>query len=567
MAGKVLTQLSEGATFAGDFRVEKALSAGGMGAVYVATQISTGKKRALKLMHPELLGDERLRKRFADEARVASLIESEHVVEVVGAGVDADTRMPWLAMELLQGEPLSAAIARWKRLDAKTTSLVFEQLCHAMGAAHRAGIVHRDLKPENIFLAEQKRANAGFVLKVLDFGIAKILADATTKATASLGTPLWMAPEQAQDARVDARTDVWALGLIAFHALTGRYYWKCARDGVPSVHPLMHEVLFEPLAPASERAQEIDVPAGSLPAGFDAWFARCVARETKERFDDATTLYAELASLLARHAEKVVIVVPEGIAPLGTGKEFAGVSTLSAFENATERAPEIVTPPPPRSRARSIGYAGVALVAISTLAGVGVKQLRNIEATEAATAPALPSASAYASASASSFASASASALSSASASAVDAGSSSDIADASIDAAPKPVMLSAAEYRKKGHEALAHHNWRGAHAAFEGAINQNQNDADALCGNADAYRGAGDIRSAWKFYMFCKTADRDSLAGALGFADAAWDLHQYDVARGAYQGVADQFRFNDLPPRVKERANSASDQARPSSSE
>ncbi|MBS2014550.1 MAG: hypothetical protein JST00_16810 [Deltaproteobacteria bacterium] len=132
--------LEAGSLFAGDFRVRRPLRAGGMGAVYVVDQVSTGMPRALKLMRPELVADESLRRRFEQEARVASRIASEHVVSVVAAGVDPATRMPWLAMELLDGEDLSSLLEREGALPPARVAAIFEQLCHAVGAAHAAGI-------------------------------------------------------------------------------------------------------------------------------------------------------------------------------------------------------------------------------------------------------------------------------------------------------------------------------------------------------------------------------------------------------------------------------------------
>jgi serine/threonine protein kinase len=177
-----ITNLLPGSVFAADFRIVRRLSQGGMGTVFVAEQLSTGKPRALKLMLPQLVADPVLRMRFAQEARIGSQIDSEHVVEVVGAGVDAATGMPWLAMELLRGEDLSQVIAHRGAMPVGEVLAVFEQLCHALGAAHAAGIVHRDLKPENLFLAEARRAGAAFTLKVLDFGIAKITQEATPRS-------------------------------------------------------------------------------------------------------------------------------------------------------------------------------------------------------------------------------------------------------------------------------------------------------------------------------------------------------------------------------------------------
>jgi serine/threonine protein kinase len=193
--------LAPGALFANDFCIERLLGQGGMGEVYVATQLSTGRRRALKLMHATFVQDERLRQRFSQEARVGSHIASEHVVEVIGAGVDAASGQPWIAMELLEGEDMASVLSRRSVLTTAEVAEVFGQLCHALGAAHTAGIVHRDLKPENIFLATSQTRDAHRTVKVLDFGIAKLLADARATGgndTGPIGTPLWMAPEQAQ---------------------------------------------------------------------------------------------------------------------------------------------------------------------------------------------------------------------------------------------------------------------------------------------------------------------------------------------------------------------------------
>jgi tRNA A-37 threonylcarbamoyl transferase component Bud32 len=284
-----------GTIFAGDFRVDRALSQGGMGAVYVAEQLSTGKQRALKVMLAALVSDPALRKRFEQEARIGSMIESEHVVEVVGAGIDQHMGLPWLAMELLQGEDLDHVVMARGPLPIHEVAQLFQQLCHAVGAAHRVGVVHRDLKPENVFLAKARRADATFMVKVLDFGIAKIVAEASTKQTAAMGSPIWMAPEQADQSPITPATDVWALGLIAFFLLTGRPFWRSANDETSTIPMVLKEVLFEPILPASVRTAEL---GRALPPGFDEWFSHCVARDPAHRFPDATQAGAALVSLL-----------------------------------------------------------------------------------------------------------------------------------------------------------------------------------------------------------------------------------------------------------------------------
>jgi serine/threonine protein kinase/formylglycine-generating enzyme required for sulfatase activity len=298
--------LRPGDTFAEDFVVVRDVSRGGMGVVYHVKQISTDRPRALKVMLSEVVGDLGLRKRFEQEARIGARIESDHVVEVVAAGVDTDSGVPWLAMELLDGRNLADALTERKMFQSREVLSIFEKICHAVGAAHRVGIVHRDLKPENIFLAKTRRVGEEYTVKVLDFGLAKLVAEAKTRRTAAVGSPKWMAPEQTDGSEISPETDVWALGLIAFKMLTGAYYWKSANRDEVTIPQLMREILFGDLPLASIRAAEIgDTPP--LPAGFDAWFGRCVARSRSERFANA--------DLALENVRRVLSSVDREIAP------------------------------------------------------------------------------------------------------------------------------------------------------------------------------------------------------------------------------------------------------------
>ena len=330
--------LTPGAIFARDFRVIRPLSAGGMGAVYVAEQLSTGKQRALKLMRPELVALPELRKRFEQEARLGSLIDSDHVVEVIGAGVDEASGMPWLAMELLSGRDLEAYAVQTGPCHPGTVALIFEQLCHALGAAHAKGVVHRDLKLENIFLATPRRADVPFTVKILDFGIAKVLAEAKTRITAAIGTPLWMSPEQSTaGAPITPASDVWPLGLIAFRLLTGKVYWKAANVAGASTIMLMRELLMDELSPASHRTAELG--GAPLPSGFDAWFAHCVERDPARRFADARVAFESLRPLLerAQHDRARAPGRAETAGPSGVQSGPVGSPTHSA--------PAALTPP------------------------------------------------------------------------------------------------------------------------------------------------------------------------------------------------------------------------------
>ncbi|MEZ4389875.1 MAG: protein kinase [Polyangiales bacterium] len=294
-----LPQLTPGMIFARDFRVVRLLSAGGMGAVYVVEQISTQRPRALKIMLPDLVRDPTSRARFTQEATVAGRIKSDHIVEVVSAGIDEATNTPWIAMELLEGEELAQAMTRRGALPPAEVMEVMRQLCHGLGAAHRAGLVHRDLKPENVFLCTARREGVPFMVKVLDFGIAKVVGESRTSAqsTSSIGSPMWMAPEQAEQGQIRPATDVWALGLIAFHLLTGRFYWRSVNLADVALAALMKEIFVDPIEPASQRAAQLGV-GQLIPPGFDGWFHRAVSRDATHRFVDAAEALAHLLPVL-----------------------------------------------------------------------------------------------------------------------------------------------------------------------------------------------------------------------------------------------------------------------------
>jgi tRNA A-37 threonylcarbamoyl transferase component Bud32 len=306
--------LDSGAIVAGQYRVVRRLAEGGMGAVYVAEQLSTGRERALKVMKPELVDDAKSVERFVLEARVGSKIDSDHVVEVVGAGVDAG--QPWLAMELLSGETLRERVEREGPLAPDRAREVFAQLGHALSRAHRAGLVHRDLKPENLFLATPRREGVPFTVKLLDFGIAKLVQEAarnTMSGTQSIGSPLWMAPEQANAQDISPATDVWALGLLAFYALTGLSYWKAAKSGV-NMTGLLVEILIDPLEPPSVRAASLGAKA-ELSQAFDRWFARCVARDPSGRYRDASEATSALLALFEERSSTLAAPAPAEVVP------------------------------------------------------------------------------------------------------------------------------------------------------------------------------------------------------------------------------------------------------------
>jgi serine/threonine protein kinase len=375
--------------FAEEFRVIKPLAAGGMGAVYVVEQLSTGKRRALKLMHASAAanGGER---RFEQEARTSALIPSEHVVDVIAAGVDKESRIPWLAMELLEGESLEQFLAHEGALAPRAALSLLEQIAHAIAAAHDIGIVHRDLKPDNIFLARSRSVNATHFVKVLDFGLAK-LVDSGSSNTMAMGSPLWMAPEQTQEGdAISCATDVWALGLITFRMLSGSLYWQTTEG---SLTALLTEILMKPLPPASQRARELG--AKPLPDGFDFWFDRCVARDPVHRFQHARQAFVELQTVLSGEPPPIELL------PTMTSE----VSAARPLHATTEALSSLSTPIAAKPKGRKVPL--FALFAVLLL-GAGAFFLSwkkkapssDAPAVSAATAqtPALPSTAAPASA-------------------------------------------------------------------------------------------------------------------------------------------------------------------------
>lgn len=349
--------LRPGDSVGGDFEVVRPLGSGGMGTVYLCRQRSTGRQRAVKVLHPLRAGVAKQRRRFEQEARVGALIDSPHVVEVIGAGVDETHGLPWLAMEYLEGENLADLVHRLGPLARSTTHELLEPVCEALAAAHAAGVVHRDLKPENIFVSY--RADDKPLVKLLDFGIANVISEARGSLTGGVGTPRWMAPEQTDlDYHALPASDVWSLGLLAYHLLTAALFWRG-----DTMAQLMNEIMVAPIPDASTRATL------ALPPGFDAWFKRCVTRDVDARFETAREAWAALAPLLAGEPHLPVVLTP----PKSIARESAGNSTtLSAIADTARASHTMVTPAKPKRRSvAALLVAGAAVAASVAIVVVG----------------------------------------------------------------------------------------------------------------------------------------------------------------------------------------------------
>ncbi|MDI1476723.1 protein kinase [Polyangium sp. y55x31] len=288
-------EVVEGAIFAGRYRLIRRLAAGAMGAVYEARHLGTDRRWALKVMLSHIIERPELRRRFELEARVTAHIESPFLVEVFDAGVDDATGVPFLVMELLRGEELGRCLRRVGRFSPEETLACLHQAALALDKTHRAGIVHRDLKPANLFLS--LREDGERRIKILDFGVAKIVADGTAGAgaTQTVGTPLYMAPEQFRGHRVSAATDIYALGMMAYTFLVGEAYWADERIEDDNLVAFALHAAYGPVEPAMERARRKGV---LLPAGFDGWFAKTTAVDPDRRFTSATAAVRALGDAL-----------------------------------------------------------------------------------------------------------------------------------------------------------------------------------------------------------------------------------------------------------------------------
>jgi serine/threonine-protein kinase len=218
----------EGAMIAGKYRIKRRIGAGGMGAVYEGEHVEIGKRVAIKVIEHEHSKSEELAARFRREARAASAVESEHIVQVFDVGRDPELGL-FMVMELLSGEDVLSRLEKsGGKLPVEEATTILLQTARALTKAHAAGVVHRDLKPANLFLTT--REDGSTCVKILDFGISKLQrpdgaggnTSSLTREGMVIGTPQYMSPEQAQGITVDARTDVWSLGAVAYELYAGR---------------------------------------------------------------------------------------------------------------------------------------------------------------------------------------------------------------------------------------------------------------------------------------------------------------------------------------------------------
>ena len=296
-----------GDVVAGKYTVVRVVGEGGMGIVYEATHQRLRQRVALKMLLPSMLENEVFVSRFEREARAAAQLRGRHCARVMDVDVTADG-LPYIVMDFLKGHDLQIEIERRGWLPIAEAVDYVLQACAAMVEAHQVGIIHRDLKPSNLFLERESDGADVYVVKVLDFGISKVGDDADSRLTdadAVMGTALYMSPEQVKASRtVDARADIWALGVILYEALSGRVPWT---GSTPQVAAMI----------VTEDAPDLQ-SFRQVPPGLAAIVHRCLQRDPNERFQDVKALASALAPFaLPGSAGRMFAdnIVPSGSSP------------------------------------------------------------------------------------------------------------------------------------------------------------------------------------------------------------------------------------------------------------
>ncbi|MFZ5897023.1 MAG: serine/threonine-protein kinase [Myxococcota bacterium] len=287
-----------GQVLAGKYRVERVLGQGGMGLVVLAHHLVLDERVAIKLMSSTALSDESIA-RFEREACAAVRIKSEHVVRVLDVG-RFDSGAPYMVMEFLDGEDLATRLSRTGQLPIEEAVDFVLQTCVALADAHSAGIVHRDLKPSNLFCV--RRSDGRSVIKLLDFGISKqsdalaeLVDTSVTKTGAVMGSPLYMSPEQVQSARdVDARSDIWSLGVVLFELIAGCPPFSGAAFGEVAIKI------------ATEEVPSLKLLRPDAPPALEHVLHRALAKDREQRYASVADLARALQPFAASGAKLLV---------------------------------------------------------------------------------------------------------------------------------------------------------------------------------------------------------------------------------------------------------------------
>jgi serine/threonine-protein kinase len=350
------------------YRVERVLGAGAMGVVLAARHEQLGTLVAVKVMAESCAGDAVLAGRFLREARAAAKLQSDHAARVLDVG-SLPSGLPYMVLEYLDGADLSQVLSRGGRLEIPVACDYVLQACEAVAEAHGRGIVHRDLKPDNLYVTN-RHGNEPLV-KVLDFGVSKVLTaaeGALTSTGVTVGSPIYMAPEQMRSARTaDARCDVWALGVVLYELLTERCPFEA--DSLPD---LCLKVERDPPRPLRELRPQV-------PEALVAVIERCLEKRPADRFANAAELATALEPFAGPASARLGLAARTAL-----GKSPVVVTTAS---EAPTLPPPVATPaaasPRGSSRAAPALIAGIAMVAL-VLGWAGSRASRSAPVTLAA---------------------------------------------------------------------------------------------------------------------------------------------------------------------------------------
>jgi serine/threonine-protein kinase len=293
------------------YRLERELGRGAMGTVWSAMHTTLGQRVAIKLIAEDKARSPEARQRFGVEAKAAARLRSRHVVQVYDDGETADGT-PYIVMEYLEGQTLEQRLEHQRDIGLGEAVRITTHVGRALARAHAQGVVHRDLKAGNIFIAKSEDDELGWVAKVLDFGVAKVLTESAgpsaTRTGTIVGTPLFMSPEQIRGAaHVDHRADLYSLGMVFYNMVTGSH----AFDG-----PSYSDVL---VAICTQTLPDIRIAAPWLPPSLGAWFDKACARDREQRFQSADELVEALQQAAGPGARLSRPSIPDEIAgPSGT---------------------------------------------------------------------------------------------------------------------------------------------------------------------------------------------------------------------------------------------------------
>jgi serine/threonine protein kinase len=350
-----------GRVLGGRYRLTDRLGQGGMGTVYRAVHTLMDKPLAVKILRGELSTDTEAIARFHREARSASRLDHDHCIRVTDFGQTED-RLLYLAMELLEGRSLTQRIKESSMPIAEAAQIA-HAVAQALEHAHEAGIIHRDLKPDNVFLARRPRGRE--IVKVLDFGLAKLADDSgksrsITRDGTVFGTPEYMAPEQAQGEPLDPRTDLYALGVLLFHMLTGE---------LPFRAETFVALLTKHVRDVPPRPSDLEP---SIPPELETIVLTCMQKKPAQRYPSATALAEALLPFVPR-ADPTGKVTPVQREPSGgnavvqtapvAAADATASSALQQLPSESEDSLDAVVRPPRRGLRATLVVAGVALAA------------------------------------------------------------------------------------------------------------------------------------------------------------------------------------------------------------